>query len=67
MICKKIFCMKRLKKAICRVLLPIVARWENRLWKVLYQRPRRYCVCVSDKEFAYHVKNNMPNKDQFND
>lgn len=67
MTCKKMICMTRIKKAICRVLLPIVGKWENRMWRVLYQRPRRYCKCVGDKEFLHHLKNNFPNKDQFND
>jgi hypothetical protein len=28
--------MRRIKKALARFLLPIVARWENKLWRYLY-------------------------------
>jgi hypothetical protein len=58
-------CIHKIKKAIARILLPIFSRWENKLWRVLYARPRRYCKCVPDKEFVEQVKNNMPNKDMF--
>jgi hypothetical protein len=60
-----IICMHKIKKAIARILLPRVSRWENKLWRILYQRPRRYCKCITDKEFLDHVKNNFSNKDQF--
>ena len=60
-----IMCINKIKKAIARILLPIFSRWENKLWRVLYARPRRYCKCVTDKEFVKQVKNNMPNKDMF--
>jgi hypothetical protein len=60
-----IMCIHKIKKAIARILLPIFSRWENKLWRVLYARPRRYCKCVTDKEFVEQVKNNMPNKDMF--
>ena len=62
-----IMCKHKIKKAIARILLPIVSKWENKLWRVLYARPRRYCKCVTDEQLIQAIKSNMPSKDQFND
>lgn len=35
-----------IKKFFARKLLTLVSRWENKLWKYLYSRPRKYCSCV---------------------
>ena len=59
-------CIHKIKKSIYRFLLPIVGKWENKMWRELYARPRRYCKCVTDKELIDKIKNNMPNKDMFN-
>jgi hypothetical protein len=51
-----------IKKAICRFLLPYVSRWENKLWREVYARPRKYCKC---SDMIEKIKNNMPSKDMF--
>ena len=59
-------CIHKIKRAIYRILLPIAGRWENKMWRELYARPRRYCKCVTNKDIVNMVKNNMPSKDMFN-
>ncbi len=58
-------CIHKIKRAIYRILLPIAGRWENKMWRELYARPRRYCKCVTNKDIVNKIKNNMPNKDMF--
>ena len=58
-------CIHKIKKAIARLLLPTISKWENKLWRILYARPRKYCKCVTNKDIIEAIKNNMPNKDMF--
>lgn len=58
-------CIHKIKRAIYRILLPIIGKWENKMWKELYARPRRYCKCLTDKDFVKAIKEQFPNKDQF--
>lgn len=45
-----IMCMHKLKRAIYRFLLPIVGKWENKMWRELYARPRKFCKCLNKKD-----------------
>ena len=58
-------CIHKIKKAIARLLLPTIGKWENKLWRILYARPRKYCKCVTNKDSIEAIKNNMPNKYMF--
>ena len=58
-------CIHKIKKSICRFLLPIVSRWENKLWRELYVKPRKYCSCITDKEFVEAIKSQSPNPEMF--
>lgn len=60
-----IMCIHKIKKAIARLLLPTISKWENKLWRILYARPRRYCKCISDKEFVKAIKSQSPNSEMF--
>lgn len=45
-----------MKRWLCKILLPIIARLENKLWRVVYVKK------VSTKDFNKHL---MPNKDDY--
>ena len=45
-----------MKRWLCKKLLPIIARLENKLWRVVYVKK------VDTKDFNKHL---MPNKDDF--
>lgn len=42
--------MYKIKRAIYRFLLPLVSKWENRMWRELYARPRKFCKCLNKKD-----------------
>ena len=45
-----------MKRWLCKKLLPIIARLENKLWRVVYVKK------VDTRSFNKHL---MPNKDDF--
>ena len=55
-------CIYNIKKSICKFLLPYISRWENKLWRVVYAKPRKYCRCT---EMMEKIRTNMPSKDMF--
>lgn len=57
----------KLDRKISRWLLTYSSRLENKLWRKLYARPRKYCKCITDEEFVQTIKNQFPNKDMFKD
>jgi len=52
-----------LKKYIFSKLLILVSRLENKLWKLVYIKPRKYCMC----DFTKKIKNQSPNPGMFDE
>ena len=51
------------KKYIFSKLLILVSRLENKLWKLVYIKPRKYCIC----DFTKKIKNQSPNPGMFDE
>ena len=60
--------MNKVQRYILNKLLTVVSRLENKLWRMLYTRPRKYCKCQSEKEkglFEQFIEGTLPCKDMF--
>jgi len=59
----------KLDRWVSGKLLTYVSRLENRLWRKLYARPRKYCKCRSNQKdeglFEQFIKGTLPCKDMF--
>jgi len=59
----------KIQRYILNKLLTVVSRLENKLWRMLYTRPRKYCKCQTKQKdeglFEQFIKGTLPCKDMF--